>query len=59
MEYHGFWVKIVFKVYGRKFENGSISGVDGSEFVQGLGSEYIVRMIFKSFYLNFTKSNPS
>ena len=46
MEYHGFWVKIVFKVYGDKIKNGSMSGLDWGEFVQGFGGEYIVRMIF-------------
>ena len=29
MEYHDFWVKIVFKVYGGKIKNGSMSWVDG------------------------------
>ena len=35
MEYHGFWVQIVFKVYGDKLGDKSISGIDGGEFVQG------------------------
>ena len=32
--YHDFGVKIVFKVYGEKIKNGSMSGGDGGEFVQ-------------------------
>ncbi len=45
MEYRGFWVKIVFKVYGDKIGNESMSGVDGGEFVQGFGGEYISKHI--------------
>ena len=57
--YHHFLGEIVFRVYGDEFWNGSMIWFGGGEFVQGFGGEYIVRMIFKSFYLNFTKSNPS
>ena len=50
IRYHHFFVKMAFKVYGDKFQNGLNREVEGGESVQGLWGKYIVRMIFKFIY---------